>query len=481
MPAHRERKLPIIALVGRANVGKSTLWNRLTETTHAIVSDTPHTTRDRKYGRVLWRGQNIEVVDTGGLDVSATEEIGRGMLKQVELALADADLILFLVDAKAGILPQDEAAAKILHKLKKPVVLVANKLDDIRFLADAWNRASLALRFGPAIPCSAATGRGVGDLLDRVYEELERSGRPPLPAKKLDGLKLVVMGRPNVGKSSLVNAILGEERVIATSVAHTTREPIDTSFIWKGEDVILIDTAGMRKRSKLEKKLEEEALERNREALKRADIALLVLDATEEPRSQDKHLAGLMKDETKGLILVVNKWDLVKDKEESTSRKYAAEIRASFPFLSWAPIIFVSAKDKLRTGKILDLAFRVRDERRRQIAYNALQKLLKTVVAHKKPLAELGNYSPYIHDVTQVGIDPPTFVITIKGGKQTVHDSWIRYFENRLREKFGFQGTPIIVKVEHLPMPQVQQQEAEHGGKKRVQRRKRPIGRKGMY
>ena len=481
MPAHRERKLPIIALVGRANVGKSTLWNRLTETTHAIVSDTPHTTRDRKYGRVLWRGQYIEVVDTGGLDVSATEEIGRGMLKQVELALADADLILFLVDAKAGILPQDEAAAKILHKLKKPVVLVANKLDDIRFIADVWNRASLALRFGPAIPCSAATGRGVGDLLDRVYEELERAGRPPLPAGKLGGLKLVVMGRPNVGKSSLVNAILGEERVIATSVAHTTREPIDTSFIWKGEDVILIDTAGMRKRSKLEKKLEEEALERNREALKRADIALLVLDATEDPRSQDKHLAGLMKDETKGLILVVNKWDLVKDKEESTSRKYAAEIRASFPFLSWAPIIFVSAKDKLRTGKILDLAFRVRDERRRQIAYNALQKLLKTVVAHKKPLAELGNYSPYIHDVTQVGIDPPTFVITIKGGKQTVHDSWIRYFENRLREKFGFQGTPVIVKVEHLPMPQVQQQEAEHGGKKRVLRRKRPIGRKGMY
>ncbi len=478
MPAPRERKLPIVALVGRANVGKSTLWNRLTETTHAIVSDTPHTTRDRKYGRVIWRGEYFEVVDTGGLDVSAAEDIGRGMLKQVELALADADLVLFLVDAKAGILPQDEAAAKLLRKLGKPVVLVANKLDDIRFMADAWSQASMALRFGPAVPCSASTGRGVGDLLDRVYEELARLGRPPLPADKLGGLKLVVMGRTNVGKSSLVNAILGEERVIATSTAHTTREPIDTPFTWKGEDVVLIDTAGMRKRSKLEKKLDEEALERNREALRRADIAILVLDATEDARTQDKHLAGLMEDETKGLILVANKWDLVKDKEERTSREYEANIRSSFPFLSWAPIMFISAKDKLRTDKVLDMAFKVREERRRQIAYNALQKLLKTVVARKKPLAELGNYSPYIHDVTQVGIEPPTFLISIRGGKQTVHDSWIRYFENRLREKFGFQGTPIVVKVEHLPMPKLAEQEAEKGGK-RIQRRKRPIGRKG--
>jgi GTP-binding protein len=480
MPAPRERKLPIIALVGRANVGKSTLWNKLTETTQAIVSDTPHTTRDRKYGRVLWRGRFLEVVDTGGLDVSAAEDIGRGMLKQVELALADADLVLFLVDAKAGILPQDEAAAKLLRKIGKPVMLVANKLDDIRFMADAWSQDLMALRLGQPIPCSASTGRGTGDLLDRIYEELERAGHPPVAAEIAQGLKLVVMGRPNVGKSSIVNAILGEERVIATPVAHTTREPVDTPFRWKDEDVILIDTAGMRKRSRLEKKIEKESLERNREALHRADIALLVLDATDDPRSQDKHLAGLMKDETKGLILVANKWDLVPDKTERTTRDFEAVIRSSFPFLAWAPMIFVSAKDKLRTDKILDLAFKVREERRRQIAYNALQKLLKTVVARKKPLAELGNYSPYIHDVTQVGIDPPTFVISIRGGKQTVHESWIRYFENRLREKFGFIGTPIVVKVEHLPMPQVAQQESEKGGK-RPQRRKRPIGRKGKY
>jgi GTP-binding protein len=480
MPAPRERKLPIIALVGRANVGKSTLWNKLTETTQAIVSDTPHTTRDRKYGRVLWRGRYLEAVDTGGLDVSAAEDIGRGMLKQVELALADADLVIFLVDAKAGILPQDEAAAKLLRKLGKPVLLVANKLDDIRFVADAWSQELLALRLGQPVPCSASTGRGTGDLLDRIYEELERTGHPPVAADTTQGLRLVVMGRPNVGKSSIVNAILGEERVIATSVAHTTREPVDTPFRWKNEDVILIDTAGMRKRSRLEKKVEKESLERNREALHRADIALLVLDATDDPRSQDKHLAGLMKDETKGLILVANKWDLVPDKTERTTRDFEAVIRSSFPFLAWAPMIFVSAKDRLRTDKILDLAFKVREERRRQIAYNALQKLLKTVVARKKPLAELGNFSPYIHDVAQVGIDPPTFVISIRGGKQTVHESWIRYFENRLREKFGFVGTPIVVKVEHLPMPKVAQQETEKGGK-RPQRRKRPIGRKGKY
>lgn len=480
MPASRDRKLPIIALVGRANVGKSTLWNRLTETTHAIVSDTPHTTRDRKYGRVVWRGRYLEAVDTGGLDVSAEEDIGRGMLKQAELALADADLVLFLADAKAGVLPQDEAAARLLHRLGKPVVLVANKVDDIRDVGDAFSRSLLALRFGPPVPCSAATGRGVGDLLDRVYEELERAGRPALAAADAAGLKLVVMGRPNVGKSSIVNAILGEERVIATPVAHTTREPIDTPFRWKGEDVVLIDTAGMRKRSRLEKKLEKESLERNREALHRADIAFLVLDASEDPRSQDKHLAGLMKDETKGLVIVANKWDLVPDKTERTAREYESALRSSFPFLAWAPVIFVSAKERLRTDKLLDLAFRIRGERRREIAYNALQKLLKTVVARKKPLAELGNFSPYIHDVAQVGIDPPTFVISIRGGKQTVHESWVRYFENRLREKFGFQGTPVVVKVEHLPMPKLAEQEKEKGGK-RPQRRKRPIGRKGRY
>ncbi len=478
MPNPRIRRLPIVALVGRANVGKSTLWNKLTETGQAVVSPAPHTTRDRNYGRVLWRGEYIEVVDTGGLDVSPKEEIGRGMLEQVALALKDADIILFLIDAQAGLLPQDLAAAKTLKVLKKPVLLVANKLDDIKYSGDAFSREILNLNFGQPIPCSAATGRGVGDLLDRVYEELNELKKPPLPAEDLTGLKLVVMGRPNVGKSSIVNAILGEERVIATAVPHTTREPVDTSFFWHDEPVILIDTAGMRKRARLEKGMEEEALERNREALHRADIAFLVLDATEEPRSQDKHLAGLMKEETKGLVLVVNKWDLIPDKTEATTREYESLLRQTFPFLAWAPVIFVSAKDKQRTDKLIDLAFKIRDERRREIAYNALQKLLKTVVARKKPLAELGNYSPYIHDVKQVGTEPPKFIITIRGGKQTVHDSWVRYFENRLREKFGFIGTPIIVKVEHAPMPQLQEQEKEKGGK-RVVRRKRPIGRKG--
>ncbi|MFA5185132.1 MAG: ribosome biogenesis GTPase Der [Patescibacteria group bacterium] len=481
MPAHRNRKLPIVALVGRANVGKSTLWNRMTETGRAIVSSKPHTTRDRNYGRILWRGQYIEAVDTGGLDVGSGDAIARGMIEQVELALKDADIVLFLIDSRDGVMPQDEAAAKTLKHLKKPVLVVANKQEDIKYYGDAFSQEILALGFGNAIPCSASTGRGVGDLLDRVYVELEKKNKPPVPADDVNELKLVVMGRANVGKSSIVNAILGEERVITSPIAHTTREPVDTHFVWKDQPVTLIDTAGMRKRSHLEKGVETESLERNREALRKADIAILVLDATEDARRQDKHLAGLMEDETKGLILVANKWDLVKDKKESSTREYEAEIRSSFPFLKWAPIIFVSAKDKLRTDKILDLAFTIREERRRQIAYNALQKLLKTVVAKKKPLAELGNYSPYIHDVAQVGIEPPTFVITIKGGKQTVHINWVRYFEARLRDKFGYVGTPIVVKVEHAAMPQIQQQEAEHGGKKRPQRRKRPIGRKGLY
>lgn len=483
MPAKRLRKLPLIAIVGRANVGKSTLWNRLTESTRAIVSNIPHTTRDRNYGVVIWRGEGVEVVDTGGLDADQGSEIGRGILQQAANAIKEADLVLFVVDGKNGIQLQDRDLAHHVRSLNKNIILVANKIDDSRQLAYASSKEAWGLSLGEALGISASLGRGIGDLLDRIYSDLAKRNKLPQPIDDEKGLKLVIMGRPNVGKSSLMNAILGEDRVIVSATAHTTREPQDTMFEWKGERVTLVDTAGMRKRSRVEKGLEEASMERNRSALMQADVAMLVFDATEDPTSQDKHLAGLLEDAGRGLILIANKWDLVKEKTTHTSEEYERLIRQTFPFLDWAPMIFVSAKEGLRTDKVLDLAFKIREERRRRIAYNALQRFLKTVVARKKPLANLGPKSPYLHDAEQVGIEPPSFLITVRGEKESVHQSWIRYFENRMREKFGFHGTPIIVKARNLPMAKTSQYDASAvAASKRPTRKKRPMGRRvGRY
>ena len=479
MSAPRLRKLPTVAIVGRANVGKSTLFNRVTETGRSIVSDIPQTTRDRNYARVIWRGEAIEAVDTGGMDAEQGSEIGRGILHQAELAIREADLVLFVVDAKVGILPQDKDLARHVQKQNKNILLVANKTDNPRNIGGALTKEMWSLGLGEPIPCSAGTGRGVGDLLDRVTQELIRRGKTPQPIAEHAGLRLVIMGRPNVGKSSVVNSILGEERSIVSAVAHTTREPMDTEIVWNGENITLVDTAGMRKRARVEPGLEDQAMERNRAALGRADVAFLILDATEDPKRQDKHLAGLLAEETKGLAIIVNKWDLVGDKTTRTAQEYETSVRGSFPFLWWAPVVFVSAKENLRTQKLLDIALQIREERRRTITYNALQKFLKTVIAKNKPLAEAGTLSPYVHDVAQVGIEPPTFLVTVRGQKATLHTNWLRYFENRLREKFGFTGTPIVVKAQNT---ELRYEELPEEKKRRVSRRKRPIGRRvGRY
>ena len=475
MSAKRNRKLPIIALVGRANVGKSTLWNRLTETGKAIVSKVAHTTRDRNYAPVLWRGELVEMIDTGGLDAEQGTEVGRGILRQAELAIKEADLVLFLIDCKTGVMPQDRDLARHVRNLNKHIMLIANKADTSRDLGVAGAKEVWELGLGEPTACSASTGRGVGDVLDLVHAELARLGKPAQPIYDSKGLRLVIMGRPNVGKSSVVNSILGEERVIVSPVAHTTREPMDTHLDWNNEHIVLIDTAGMRKRARVEPGLEDLAMERNHEVLMRSDVALLVLDATEEPGQQDKYLAGLLKDATKGLGLVINKWDLVEDKLTHTSEDYERAIRSSFPFLDFAPITFVSAKKNLRTEKLLDMALKIRDERRRTISYNALQKFLKKMIIMNKPLAEAGTNSPYIHDVSQVGIEPPTFVVMVRGQKAVLHKNWLKFFEKRLREKFGFEGTPIIVKAQNSDI-RLDEMPAEK--RNRVNRRKAPIGRR---
>lgn len=451
MSVKRVREFPTVALVGRTNVGKSTFWNRLTETGRALVSAEAHTTRDRNFGFVAWKGMTFELVDTGGMDVEA-DVIGEGIRQQSEQAIREADLVLFLVDARAGVLPQDQELARVAKKLNPHIWLVANKVDKASVIPMAHDSAMYKLTLGEPHPISAATSLGIGDLLDEIFVELERLGHPPQQQTEKKPLHLAFIGRPNVGKSSLVNAILGEPRVIVSPIAHTTREPQDTPLRYKDHDLLLVDTAGMRKMAHVKSGVEEMGIERNLTAIADADVAFLIFDVTADPTAQDRHLAGYLEDTKKGLILVANKWDLVQGKTTHSTEEYEELIRQLFPFLNWAPLVFTSALTGQRATELLDLALKVEEERHRHIDYNALNKLLKACIKTKKPLASYGPRSPRIYDVAQLGQAPPEFLVTVIGEKESIHPSWIRFFEKRLRQKFGFEGTPLKVKVRTVPL-----------------------------
>ncbi len=457
--------LPLIALIGRTSVGKSTLWNRLTEQKNAITSDQSHITRDRHYGQVVWRGEMFELVDTGGLDVEKTE-IGDGIKRQGNLALQEADLVLFLVDAQSGIVPEDRLIANQIREAKKDVILLVNKCDKRVTSTDASDPSWRQLGLGEPRPISAVTSLGLGDVLDTIHEKFAAGHGATIETKPLvetEALRIALVGRPNVGKSSLTNAILGEERVIVSAIAHTTREPQDTAFRYKDQDLVLIDTAGMRRMAKIDDRIEEEGIRRNRQAIDDADVALLVFDATQDPTSQDRHLAGVLEYARKGLILVANKWDLVENKTVSSAQDYEFLIRQLFPFLSWAPMVFTSVKDHQRIHALLDTAIEVEHERNRRIDYNALNRLLKSCIKSMKPLQTFGPKSPRIYDAAQVSVCPPTFVITVVGEKESVHQNWVRFFEKRLRLKFGFKGTPIVVKAQNIPTSKSEKKHNQHG------------------
>ena len=442
-------KRPRVALAGRTNVGKSSLWNRLTESGRALTSPEPHTTRDRNYAPVIWQAQAFDLIDTGGLDVEPGV-IGEGIRRQSETAIRDADLVLFVIDAESGVVSDDTRLAKQVRKLNPHVWLVVNKVDSINSMPSSQDAAVYALGLGDPRAVSAATGLGLGDLLDELTGELKKIGAPPIEVEKIKPLRLAVIGRPNVGKSSVVNAILGEERVIVSPIAHTTREPQDTWLKYNDQDVVLVDTAGMRRTAKIKEGLEEFGIERNLQAIADCDVAFLVFDATEDPTSQDRHLAGYLEDTSKGVILVANKWDLVEGKGVSTADEYEGLIRQLFPFLSWAPMIFVSALKRQRTNKLIELAFKVQAERQRHIDYNALNRLLKSCIKAMKPLQSYGAKSPRIYDAAQTGETPPTFLVTVIGEKENLHRNWLRFFEKKLRAKFGFEGTPIVVKARNI-------------------------------
>ncbi len=432
--------IPKIAIIGRANVGKSTLFNRLIERQKALVSKIPGTTRDRNEADCLWRGKVIRLIDTGGLDVEFTNEIERDIRRQAYLAMETADVILFVVDMKTGMMPLDKELAKELSKTKKPIIVVGNKIDAMK------KEPSWGWPLGEPMQVSATRGTGLGDLLDEIYDELKKINKPPANIVEAADTRIAVIGKPNVGKSSLINKILGEERFIVSPIAHTTREPNDTLVEVNGKRYIMIDTAGIRKLAKVKKakNLETASVSKGLGVLKNSDLAIFVIDISKPLTTQDKNLAGMIIDAKVGTIIVANKWDLIAEKETGTMKEFTKKIHMSFPYFTWAPIIFTSAKTGQRVKKIFDLIDQVQASRYTEIEQDKLDEFLAGAIRKHKPARGKGAGHPKILGIKQTGVAPPRFQITLKGKyAEALHPSYLRYLENSLREKFGLVGTPI--------------------------------------
>lgn len=442
---------PIVAIVGRTNVGKSTLFNRLIEKNKSLVSDIPGTTRDRFEADCLWRGKIIRLVDTGGLDVDDRDEINRETIEQTKGAVKDADLVVFLVDVKTGLQEDDRKLAKMLRETNKPIILVGNKADDARIRALADEKEWHTWEFGSPFPVSATRGVGTGDLLDMIYEKLEAVDKPPVDIHEIAPIRVSVLGRPNVGKSSLLNAILGHQRFIASATEHTTREPNDIMVHVDGQDYVLVDTAGMRKMARVKagkSALEKAGVRRSLTTIKRSDVVLLVLDVSQRIHSQDKHLAGVLAEEKASVIIVANKWDKIPDKETNTINEYEEYIRANLPQLDYAPIIFTSALTGKRVQDMFELIDVVYQSRFTELDHRETHKFISKTIKKHLPSKGWGAAHPKITSFHQTDINPPTFRLGIKQKeKEVLNESYVRFIENQLREQYNFTGSPIKVYI----------------------------------
>lgn len=445
------QNLPIIALVGRVNVGKSTLFNRLTETHKAIVSNIPGTTRTRNTATALWRGKKFLVIDTGGF---ATDEEDVALQKetweQTETACKEADIIFFLADIQTGILPQEMVIAKKLRVLKKPIYLIANKADSPKLQSLAAEAIWYKLNLGEPNIISAQTGSGIGDLLDIALEEVgtTKTTKHEHPAEPVEPepLKVALMGRPNVGKSSLFNKLIGEDRVIVSPIPHTTREPHDVLVEVDGKQIVFIDTAGIRKKTKVSGEIEKIGIGKSLETIDRADIILFVLDASDYIADQDQQLAGLLNQHAKSVIIVVNKWDTADEKGDAMRKEAAEKINTALPHLDYAPILYVSAKSGYRIHQIFPAIFHADQGRRVTLADSDLKQFLRDAVSRSMPKRGLGVRHPRIEKITQIGENPPVFELTIKH-KTSLHISYLSYLRKLLREKFDFYAAPIILRL----------------------------------
>ncbi len=425
----------IVAIVGRANVGKSTIFNRIVGQRISIVEDTPGVTRDRIYADASWLTRDFKIIDTGGIELenaSFTEQIKM----QAEIAIEEADIILFVVNGREGVTKEDLFVARLLQKSRKPIVLAVNKIDDQKFKDNIYDFYSLGI--GDPIAVSGSHGIGIGDVLDEIIHQL-----PAVDEKKEDDIiRFSVIGRPNVGKSSLTNAILGEERVIVSDIEGTTRDAIDTPFEKDGQKYCVVDTAGMRKKGKIYENVEKYSVLRALSAVEKSDVVLMVIDGNQGIIEQDKHVAGYAHEAGKAVILVVNKWDLI-EKDSKTMKKMESQIREQFKYLDYAPIIFVSAKDKKRVHLLLPMIQEVYANSQKRVATSVLNDVLIDAQT-MNPTTTFNGGRLKIYYANQVSVCPPTFVL-FTNDPQYLHFSYKRYLENRLRDAFGFEGTPIHI------------------------------------
>ena len=428
---------PIVAVVGRPNVGKSTIFNKLTGTKISIVEDTPGVTRDRIFGEVEWLNKYFTIIDTGGIEPESDDVILSQMRNQAMLAVDMAHVILFVVDGKNGLTAADKEVADILRRTKKPVLLVVNKIDAKSQFDNIYDFYELGL--GNPIAISGANSMGLGDLLDEVVENFPEGMNTEYDE---DVIRVAITGKPNAGKSSILNNILGEERVIVSPIAGTTRDAIDTYFEKGDNKFLLIDTAGIRRRSKVYENVERFSVIRSMSAVDRADVVLIVIDATQGVTEQDTKIAGIAHDEGKACIFVVNKWDLI-EKDNKTMGNFRMSVREKFPFMTYAPILFVSAVSNQRIGKILETVVQVSAEQNKRVTTSVLNQVIGEAVMLNQPPSDKGRRLK-IYYGTQTGVKPPTFNLFIND-KELTHFSYTRYLENRLRENFGFEGTSIKI------------------------------------
>ena len=430
---------PIVAIVGRPNVGKSTLFNYIGQKRVSIVEDTPGVTRDRIYLDAEWLDREFTMIDTGGIELESTDKILTSMRYQAKLAIDEADAILFVVDGKVGLTSADEAVAVILRNTRKPVILVVNKVDNMKKANEIYEFYNLGL--GEPIAISAANALNIGDLLDEVVKCLPNEEIIPDDSEKI---RVAIIGRPNVGKSSLVNLLVGEERVIVSDIAGTTRDAIDTHFTKDDTEFILIDTAGMRRKARIDEPIERYSVMRALRAVDRSDVVLMVIDAVDGVTEQDKKIAGYAHDAGKACVIIVNKWDLM-EKDSKTTLRYTENIRAELAFMQYAPVLFVSALTKQRIPRITELVKFVAEQHTMRVATSVLNQVIEDAVSINPPPSQHGKRLKIMF-TTQPNVKPPTFVFFVND-QEIMHFSYLRFLENKLRESFGFEGTPLKLVV----------------------------------
>ena len=427
---------PIVAIVGRPNVGKSTLFNALAGQTISIVKDTPGVTRDRIYADCTWLNMNFTLIDTGGIEPDSKDIILSQMREQAQIAIDTADVIIFIVDVHQGLVDSDSKVADMLRRSSKPVVLAVNKVDSFqKYGNDVYEFYNLGI--GDPVAVSAASRLGIGDLLDEVAKHFKAE---QLGEEEDDRPRVAVVGKPNVGKSSIINKLIGTNRVIVSDIAGTTRDAVDTEVVHEGTEYVFIDTAGLRRKSKVNEDLERYSIIRTVSAVERADVVVLVIDATEGVTEQDAKIAGIAHDRGKGIIVAVNKWDAV-EKTDKTIYEYTKKIQDTLSFMQYAEMIFISAATGQRLPKLFELIDVVRQNQNMRVATGVLNEIMAEAVALQQPPSDKGKRLKLFY-MTQVAVKPPTFVVFVND-KELMHFSYVRYLENKIRETFGFKGTAL--------------------------------------